>query len=297
MKFTYHAAMCPPDQYLPLAKAVEEHGFYGFTVPDSICYPQEADTSYPYNGDGSREFLEQIPFLEPFSLIPAMAVVAPHLRYSTSVVKLPIRNPVLVAKQVATVAVMTHNRFAFGVGLSPWKEDFNICGERWEKRGARMDEMIAIIRGLLTGEFFGFDGQFYQIPAAKLNPVPTQEVPILIGGHAELALKRAAEIGDGWIHAGGDIAQLKPLIKRLHQLRKEAGTDHKSFEIHAMCAEAFSTSGVRQLEEIGVTESIVGFRNPYEGKADTASLQGKIDQIRWFADNIIAKSENLRVAV
>lgn len=297
MKFTYHAAMCPPEQYLPLAKAVEEHGFYGFTVPDSICYPQEADSSYPYNGDGSREFLEHIPFLEPFSVIPAMAAVAPHLRYSTSVVKLPIRNPVLVAKQVATVAVMTQNRFAFGVGLSPWKEDFNICGERWEKRGARMDEMIAIIRGLLSGEFFGFNGEFYQIPAAKLNPVPTQAVPILIGGHAEPALKRAAEIGDGWIHAGGDLAQLKPLIHRLHQLRKEAGTEHKTFEIHAMTADAFSVSGVRTLEDIGVTESIVGFRNPYEGKADTTSLQGKIDQIRWFADNIIAKSEALSVAV
>lgn len=297
MKFTYHAAMCPPEHYLPLARAVEENGFFGFTVPDSICYPKEADSTYPYNGDGSREFLEHIPFLEPFSLIPALSAVAPHLRYSTSVVKLPIRNPVLVAKQVATVAVMTQNRFAFGVGLSPWKEDFTICGERWEKRGARMDEMIAIIRGFLRGEFFGFDGEFYQIPPARMNPVPAQPVPILIGGHAEPALKRAAEIGDGWIHAGGDIAQLKPLIGRLHELRKAAGRSHEPFEIHAMTADAFSPSGVRKLEDIGVTESIVGFRNPYEGKADTATLQEKIDQIRWFADNIIAKTAAYPLAV
>jgi alkanesulfonate monooxygenase SsuD/methylene tetrahydromethanopterin reductase-like flavin-dependent oxidoreductase (luciferase family) len=185
---------------------------------------------------------------------------------------------------------MTQNRFAFGVGLSPWKEDFTICGERWEKRGARMDEMIAIIRGFLTGEFFGFDGEFYQIPTAKMNPVPSLAVPILIGGHAELALKRAAVIGDGWIHAGGDLLQLKSLIERLHQLRKESGTDHKPFEIHAMTADAFSAAGVRSLEDIGVTESIVAFRNPYDGTPDATSLQGKIDQIRWFADNIIAKS-------
>jgi len=297
MNFTYHAAMCPPEQYLPLARAVEEHGFYGFTMPDSICYPKEADSSYPYNGDGSREFLEHIPFLEPFSAIPAMAAVAPHLRYSTSVVKLPIRNPVLVAKQVATVAVMTNNQFAFGVGLSPWKEDFDICGERWEKRGARMDEMIEIIRGLLSGEFFGYDSEFYKIPAAKLCPAPTQAVPILIGGHADAALKRAAKIGDGWIHAGGDTESLKQYIHKMTAFRKEYGTDKKPFEIHAMTADAFSVEGVRKLEEIGVTECIVGFRNPYEGKADTATLQQKIDMIRWFADNIIAKTVPYKMAV
>jgi len=297
MKFTYHAAMCPVDQYLPLAKAAQEYGFYGFTMPDSICYPQHADSSYPYNGDGSREFLEHIPFLEPFSAIPAMSVVAPHLRYSTSVVKLPIRNPVLVAKQVATVAVMTRNNFAFGIGLSPWKEDFDICGERWEKRGPRMDEMITIIRGLLSGEFFGFEGEFYHIPAAKICPVPSLKVPILIGGHADVALKRAARSADGWIHAGGDYESLKTAIEKINVYRKEYGSDKKDFEIHAMTADAFSIDGVMKLEAIGVTESIVGFRNPYEGKADNTSLEQKIAQIRWFADNIIAKTAPYKVAV
>jgi alkanesulfonate monooxygenase SsuD/methylene tetrahydromethanopterin reductase-like flavin-dependent oxidoreductase (luciferase family) len=297
MKFTYHAAMCPVDQYLPLAKAVEEHGFYGFTMPDSICYPKEADSTYPYNGDGSREFLEHIPFLEPFSAIPAMSVVAPQLRYSTSVVKLPIRNPVLVAKQVATVAVMTRNNFAFGIGLSPWKEDFDICGERWEKRGPRMDEMITIIRGLLRGDFFGFEGEFYNIPAAKICPVPSLSVPILIGGHADVALKRAARSADGWIHAGGDYESLKTAIDKINFYRKEYGTNKNNFEIHAMTADAFSLDGVMKLEAIGVTESIVGFRNPYEGKADNTSLEQKIAQIRWFADNIIAKTAPYKVAV
>lgn len=289
MRFAYHACMCPPDQYLELAKKTEELNFDGFTLPDSVCYPKIADTKYPYNADGSRNFLEGTPFLEPFSLIPAMAAVTEKIRFTTSVMKLPIRNPVLTAKSVTSVGVLTNNRFAFGVGLSPWIEDFEICGERWEGRGPRMSEMIKIIRGLSTGEYFGFEGKYYNIPEAKLCPVPTEPVPILIGGHASPALKRAARIGDGWIHAGGDYNSLKPLIEELNGYRKEFGTDKKPFEIHAITADAYSVDGVKKLEDIGVTECIIGFRDAYGGQPDTKSVEQKTVEMQWFADNIIAK--------
>lgn len=289
MRFAYHACMCPPDQYLELAKKTEELNFDGFTLPDSICYPKVADTKYPYNADGSRNFLEGTPFLEPFSLIPAMAAVTEKIRFTTSVMKLAIRNPVLTAKSVTSVGVITNNRFAFGVGLSPWIEDFEICDERWEGRGPRMSEMIKIIRGLSTGEYFGFEGKYYTIPEAKLCPVPSEPVPILIGGHASAALKRAARIGDGWIHAGGDYNSLKPLIEELNGYRKEFGTDNKPFEIHAITADAYSVDGVKKLEDLGVTECIIGFRDAYGGQPDTKSVEQKTAEMQWFADSIIAK--------
>lgn len=288
MRFAYHACMCPPDQYLELAKAAEELGFDGFTLPDSICYPKIADTKYPYNKDGSRNFLEGTPFIEPFVAIPYMAAVTEKLRFTTSVVKLPIRNPVLVTKQLTSINTITNNRFAFGVGISPWIEDFEICGEPWEGRGKRMDEMIEIIRGLHTGDFYGFEGEFYNIPELKMCPVPTEQTPILIGGHAELALKRAAKIGDGWIHAGGDTETLKGYIDRINVLREEFGTADKPFEVHAITADAFSVDGVKRLEEIGVTECIIGFRDAYAGEQDKTSVKDKIGMMRWFADNIIA---------
>ena len=97
-------------------------------VPDSICYPQASDTTYPFNPDGTREFLEDKPFLEPFSLIPAMGAVTTRLRFVTFVMKLPIRHPVLVAKQVSSTAVLTDNRLLLGVGTSPWPEDYDVCG-------------------------------------------------------------------------------------------------------------------------------------------------------------------------
>ena len=97
MKFAYHATMCPPDQYVPLAQAAEEAGFDTFTFPDSICYPKEGSDVYPYNDDGTRDFLDGVPFLEPFIAIPYLAAVTEKIRFTTSVVKLAIRQPVIVA--------------------------------------------------------------------------------------------------------------------------------------------------------------------------------------------------------
>lgn len=289
MRFTYAPIMCPPEQYIPLAKAAEELGFDGLTMPDSICYPKDADTKYPYNADGSRNFLEDVPFIEPFIAIPAMAAVTEKLRFTTSVYKLAIRNPVITAKQLSSLAVMTNNRFAFGVGLSPWQEDFSICGVPWEKRGKRMNQMIEIIRGLCSGEYFGYDSEFYQIPESKICPVPSQKIPFLIGGHAPLALKRAARIGDGWIHAGGSIDTLKPFIEDINTYRKEYGTQDKDFEIHAITADAYSADGIKQLTDIGVTECIIGFRDAYAGEPDDKTVEEKIGMMRWYADTIIAK--------
>ena len=180
MRFAYHPSMCDPSFYLELGKAAESAGFDVITFPDSICYPKECDSTYPYNDDGSREFLDGVPFLEPFSIIPAIAAVTTKLEFSTSVYKLAPRQAVTTAKFVTTLGVMTNNRFHFGIGVSPWYEDFLATGERWEKRGKRMDEQIEILKGLMVGDYFGFKGEFYDIPELKLCPVPTKPVPILI---------------------------------------------------------------------------------------------------------------------
>jgi probable F420-dependent oxidoreductase len=287
MRFTYAESMCDPSHFLPLAVATEQSGWTSFTVPDSICYPEKSDSKYPYTPDGNREFLDGKPFIEPFTLIPAMAAVTERLRFTTFVVKLPIRQPVLVAKQAASVAVMSNDRFGFGVGLSPWPEDFQVCGQEWKGRGKRMDEMIEIIRGLCTGDYFGFQGEFYDIPSIKICPTPTKKLPILVGGHAVPALTRAARLGDGWMHAGGDADDLKGYIERINVLRKEYGRDREPFEIHAISMDAYTPDGIRRLEDMGVTDAIVGFRDAYRG--DDQPVEQKIAALEGFANNVIAK--------
>jgi alkanesulfonate monooxygenase SsuD/methylene tetrahydromethanopterin reductase-like flavin-dependent oxidoreductase (luciferase family) len=259
-------------------------------VPDSICYPEVSDTTYPFNPDGSREFLEDKPFLEPFSIIPAMGAVTERLRFVTFVVKLPIRHPVLIAKQITSTAVLTDDRLVLGVGTSPWPEDYEICDVPWARRGKRMDEMITVMRGLIAGGFFEFHGDIFDVPSIKMCPAPRRPVPILIGGHHEAALKRAAVDGDGWLHGGGDPADLPGLLDRLAILRKEHGTEDKPFEVHVISADAYTPDGIHRLEDLGVTDVIVGFRWPYGVEQDTEDLQTKIDNLTRFADNVIAKS-------
>ncbi|HXB36313.1 MAG TPA: TIGR03619 family F420-dependent LLM class oxidoreductase [Acidimicrobiales bacterium] len=289
MRFSYAESMVDPSYYLPLARAAEEAGYDSFVVPDSICYPEVSDTTYPFNPDGSREFLEDKPFLEPFSIIPAMGAVTDTIRFVTFVIKLPIRHPVLVAKQITSTAVLTDDRLVLGVGSSPWPEDYEITDVPWARRGKRMDEMITVMRGLMAGGFFEFHGEIFDVPSLKMCPTPRRPVPILIGGHHEAALKRAAVDGDGWLHGGGDPADLPGLLDRLAILRKEHGTEDKPFEIHVISADAYTPDGVHRLEELGVTDVIVGFRWPYGVEQDTEPLQTKIDNLSRFADDVIAK--------
>jgi probable F420-dependent oxidoreductase len=287
VRFSYAESMTDPSFYAPLARAAEAAGYDSMVVPDSICYPREADSVYPFNPDGTREFLEDKPFLEPFSLIPALGAVTERLRFVTFVLKLPVRNPVLVAKQVTSVAVLTGGRLVLGVGTSPWREDYEVLGVPWARRGLRMDESLAIVRGLAAGGYFEFHGELLDLPPVKISPVPAAPVPVLIGGHGEAALRRAAEGGDGWLHGGGDPADLPGLLARLAELRRQAGTGDRPFEVHVISADAYRPDGVRRLEEQGVTDVIVGFRWPYETGPDTEPLAAKLDHLRRYADTVI----------
>lgn len=286
MRFSLQVGLCDPSHYLPMAKAAEEAGFDGLAIPDSICYPQEASSKYPYNKDGSREFLESVPFVESLIAVSAMAAVTERIRFSTFVYKLAVRQAAVVAKQVQGIQVLSGNRFDFGIGISPWEEDFAVCGVAWEKRGKRFDEQIAILRGLESGEFFGHEGEMLQMPANKMCPAPTEPTPLLIGGHAEPALKRAARLGDGWMCAGADMEQLQAYLARIQQLREEYGTQDKPFRIFTTGQDAFTKAGIEQLEAIGVTDVVIGFRNVYEMEPDK-SLEEKIGMLQWYAGEFI----------
>jgi probable F420-dependent oxidoreductase len=289
VRFSYAESMTDPSFYAPLARAAEEAGYDSMVVPDSICFPLHASGRYPYTPDGGREFLEDKPFIEPFSLIPALGAVTTHLRFVTFVVKLPVRNPVLVAKQATSTAVLTGNRLVLGVGTSPWREDYEVLGVPWADRGRRMDEELAIIRGLSAGGYFEYHGEVFDLPPVKIAPVPTEPIPILIGGHSGAALRRAGRVGDGWLHGGGDPADLPGLLARLAGLRKAEGAADRPFEVHVISMDAYSVDGVRRLEEQGVTDAIVGFRWPYQTGPDREPLTDKIAGLRRYADDVIAK--------
>jgi len=289
MRFTYAEAMTQAKFYAPLAQAAEAAGYTSMTVADSLIYPKESDSRYPYTDTGDREFLEDKEFIETMILCAHLFAVTKTLRLTPFVLKLPVRPPVLVAKQASSVAFLSDNRLGLGVGLSPWPEDFAALDVPWEKRGKRMDECVDILRGLTSGEFFGYDGDFYSIEPLKQTPAPTQKIPLLVGGHSDAALRRAVLKGDGWMHAGGDGEELDRLLTRLAEIRRAEGDTREDFEVHVISYDAYTVDGVQRLRDKGVTDCIVGFRVPYVKGPDTEPLQDKIDHLNRFGESLIAK--------
>lgn len=287
MRFTYAETMCDPTFLAPLAIAAEAAGFHSLSIPDSIMFPATTDASYPYVEDGGREWLENKPMIEPMVLMAYLAGQTSRIRFTTFVVKLAVRPAVLVAKQAASIAVLSNNRLSLGVGLSPWPEDFAVLGQPWASRGARMSEQIQIIKGLMSGDYFEFHGEHLELPPIKLCPVPTASLPVLVGGHADAALRRAAQLGDGWMHGGGDPTDLPGLIERVLELRAEAHGNTDGFEIHAISLDAYSKDGIKRLQDAGVTDVVVGFRYPYTTEPDTQTLEEKITALSRFAEKMI----------
>jgi alkanesulfonate monooxygenase SsuD/methylene tetrahydromethanopterin reductase-like flavin-dependent oxidoreductase (luciferase family) len=279
--------MVDPSFYAPLAIAAEEAGYDSFVVPDSVAYAEHSDSTYPFNPDGSREFLDGKPFIEPFVLIGALGAVTSRIRFTTFVIKLPIRHPVHTAKLASSAAVLTNNRLSLGIGVSPWPDDYEFTETPWAGRGRRMDEAIEILQGLLAGGYHAHAGEAYTVPSIKISPVPTRPIPLLAGGHADVALRRAARL-DGWMHGGGDPGDLPAMLDKLRRFRREAGREHDPFEIHVISLDAYSADGIKRLEDQGVTDAIVGFRWPYSVGPDTEPLQTKLDALRRYADTVIA---------
>ncbi len=289
MRFTFAEAMTRTENYVPLAQAAEAAGYASMTVSDSLIYPKESTTKYPYNGTGEREFLEDKDFIETMILCTHVFAHTKTLRLTPFVLKLPVRPPVLLAKQAGSVAYLSDNRLGLGIGLSPWPEDFLAMGVPWERRGKRMDECIDIVRGLTSGGYFGYEGEFFQLEEVKQQPVPSKKVPLLVGGHADAALRRAVRKGDGWMHAGGDADELDKMLARLREIRTEDNDTRDDFEVHVISIDAYSVDGVKRLEDKGVTDCIVGFRNPYVAGIDDEPVATKVAAMEKFADKVISK--------
>jgi probable F420-dependent oxidoreductase len=290
MKWTLAAALVPATQLVDLARAAEEAGYASVALPDSVFYPEKVSAKYPYTKDGSRFWPPETEFIDPFVAIPAMAAVTERLRFYTNVYKLPLRDPLLTAKQVASIAVLSNNRFAVGVGLSWIPEEFEFTHTQMRTRGARTDEAIEIIKAVCAGrgpEWVEYHGRHYDFDRLMISPAPNLPVPVYIGGHSEPALARTARTGDGWISVNTTPDQIIAACQRLAELRAEHGRADQPFEIIAGPVGEVSTDDYRRLEDAGVTECQAAPWWQYGTKLrDRAAMR---DSVHRFADEVIAK--------
>ncbi len=283
MQYTVSVAMSPVDQHTELAKTAEAVGFDSIALPDSIFYMEKQSADYPYTADGSRMWNEDTPWADPLIVAGAMGAVTSKLRFYTNVMKLGSRNPLLLARQVGSVATLTKNRFGFGVGIGWAPEEFEWCGQPYAKRGKRVDEMIDVIKLVLAGGMVEFHGEFYDFDRLQMSPAPTEPVPFYVGGHTDVALKRAARVGDGWTSAMLTCDQLAEIIGRLKKLLAENGRADDPFEFQAVCIDKFGVDGHRELAKVGVTDNIV-IPWIFEGLGFDAPLDKKQDAMKRFAD-------------
>lgn len=286
MQYTISIAFSPLDQLTEIARAAEELGFDNIALPDSIFYFEKQSVDYPYTADGKRMFDENSPWVDPLILAGTLGAVTSKLRFYTNVMKLGSRNPLLLARQVGSVANLTNNRFGFGVGIGWAPEEFEWCGVPYAKRGKRVDEMIDVIKLVLAGGMVEYHGHFYDFDRLQMSPAPSQPVPFYVGGHTDVALERAVRIGDGWTSAMMTLDQLTETIGKLDALRAEFGRDKLPFEIQAVCIDRFGVDGHRELAEAGVTDNIV-IPWVFDGLGFEATLEEKKDSLKRFADTYI----------
>ena len=290
MRWTVPFPMFPPEQLLPMARAAEDAGFDTIAMPDSVFFPEQVSADYPYSADGGRFWAPETPFVDPFVAISAMAAITERIRFVTNVVKLPIRDPLLVAKQLSSIAALSGNRMAIGVGLSWIPEEFAWTHTEMRTRGKRADEMIEIIKLVCAGrgpQWVEYHGRHYDFDRLMMSPAPDQPMAVYVGGLSEPGLRRAARLGDGWISVQNTEAEITQACADLGRYRDEYGRGGEPFEINALCIDAFDLDGYHRLADAGVTElQAVPW---YFGEGDPDDLQNRIDSLYRFADETIAR--------
>ncbi|GMR09215.1 MAG: hypothetical protein BMS9Abin28_0033 [Anaerolineae bacterium] len=174
------------------------------------------------------------PFLEPFSLLSYWAGVTERISFLTGVLILPQRQTVLAAKQAATLDVLSGGRLRLGVG-NGWNEpEYYALGKNFHNRGRRIEEQIELMRILWTERLVNFSGQWEAVEDAGMNPLPIQQpIPIWFGGHADPVVRRAAQMGDGWIPTYRTAEDAKPHLDKLREYLDEAGRSFSDFGIEA----------------------------------------------------------------
>lgn len=217
-----------PDGAAKLARAAENNGIESLWAVEHVVVPQGYASQYPYSADGRMPGDETASIPDPLAWISYMAALTSTVRLCTGILILPQRNPVVLAKECSTIDVLSGGRFSLGVGIGWLKEEFDAIGVPFDERAARAEEYIEALRALWSTDET-FHGRFADFTQARSYPKPQQgSIPIVVGGHAKAAARRAGRLGDGFFPGKNVTADL---IEECRRAAKDAGRDPASVEI------------------------------------------------------------------
>jgi probable F420-dependent oxidoreductase len=285
VKFIASLAFTHTGDLLELARSADACGWDGLMVSDHVVHPERIETPYPYTPDGQPRWQPSAPWPDPWVAIGAMAAVTRRVRFFTGVYVLPMRNPFVVAKAVGTAALLSQHRLTLGIGAGWMRDEFRLLGQPFEHRGARMDEMVEILRKLWSGEMVEHHGRFFEFPRLQMSPGVPERIPIYSGGVSEAAFRRVGRLTDGWIsdlHTGEELLRI---VRELRARRAEHGRAGEPLDVVAACSDAFDVDGYRRLADGGVTHLLTMPWALYGGE----TLHDRCEALRRFADERIAK--------
>jgi probable F420-dependent oxidoreductase len=284
-----------PDNVLTFARRAEDLGYSSLWTFQRVLTDTERDWAPQYRS-----------VLDPIVVLGYAAAVTSRARLGTAIVNAPFLPPPILAKQYATLDILSSGRLDVGLGLGWVEEEFTAVGVPYARRGARLEEVIACLRAVWADDPVEFGGEFYQVPRSAVLPKPVQRPgpPLLLGGYVEAALQRVGRLADGWISASRqDLTKIGPAIETVRSSAAEAGRDPASLRfivrgVVLLGDRADDDSGNRRpltgsddeirgdlqhLEEQGVTDVFVDLNfNPRVGNPDADPAAA-----REFADEVL----------
>lgn len=289
MKYWIPLFFEPIEQLQELAVAVEECGFDGVALMDHLTLPvgYEALHTMESGQDFYRNLGERGYFYDALVTVPALAAVTTTLRFTTWVYVLGMRHPVPVAKQVATAAILSGYRFAFGVGVGWLKEEIEACGFDYHTRGRRVDEMLTIMNDFWDDGYCEFHGEFFDIPPTTMFPVPEQRIPVWVGGDVDASVRRAVA-NDGYLPMWSYEDSLGRIGKALEGARGRS-SDAPEFEVMAAAPrrpfQDVDPATIEEMAERGVTSLfLAGW--PMDATAESPVNSGTVAEKRAHLERL-----------
>ncbi len=273
-----------PDSALEIARVAEEVGFESVWGGEHVIFPSSIESAYPYSSDGKVPATAETPIPDPLIWLAYVAAAAPTLRLGTCILILPQRNPLVLAKELATLDHLSAGRVELGIGVGWMREEFDALGIPWARRGARTDEYVAALRMIWSGSHVEFHGEFVDFEPLTCTPRPAQgaDIPILVGGDTPAAIRRAARLSDGYFPGEGDPKKLADLIAAVRAECQAQDRDPDEVEINAMFGAQMRDpiAGVEQMQQLGVGRAMV--------PAFFFAGDGGLDRLREFGESVVA---------
>lgn len=247
-----------------VSKAVEEVGYDSLWIGDHAVLPRSVRSRYPNSATGISPFDADEPLLEPITLLAYLAARTSRVRLGVSVLVLPMRNPVLTAKSLACIDLLSRGRLVLCIGLGWMREEFEVLQADFANRSGLAEEYVSIFRHLWGPRHaMGYEGKRYRFAPIGFSPQPAQPIPILVGGMSDAAIRRAARLGDGWNAVGLSPADVARHTSRLDDLRREAGRGSEPFEVivRGPLPTDLAAETLAEYQAVGVSEFILDVPN------------------------------------